>query len=109
MRIKQLANDWKLADRTQRSCSAMNLPQTQQPSSVDLGFNLVAGALVGSVIAVEVSLLDLLVWGIGSHGNIDLKELVGLSPQGTVLGGLCLLAAGLIGGLLSTILSRVAR
>ena len=61
----------------------MNSPSTQQPSSIDLGFNLLAGALVGSVIAVEMGLLDMLVWGIGSSDNVEVEQLVRLSPQGT--------------------------
>jgi hypothetical protein len=86
----------------------MNSAETQQPSPLDLGFNLLAGALAGFVMAVEVSLLDLLIWGIGSAATTDFEEIAWFSPESAAMLVLCLLAAGVIGGLLSTILSRLA-
>ncbi len=90
----------------------MNSPETQQPSSLNLEFNVLAGALAGFVIAVEVNLLELLVWGIGLYAdkdfNMSMEELVWLSPQGIAVAVLCLPAAGVIVGLLATILLRIA-
>lgn len=86
----------------------MNSPSPQKPPSSDLGFNVLAGALAGSVMAVEMGLLDMLIWQIGSSDNVEIELLVGLSPQGTALGSICLLAAGVIGGILATVLSRIA-
>ena len=77
----------------------MNSPRARQPISGDVGFNLLAGRGAGFVIAVDVSLLELLVWGLGSYAYVDFAEIAWFAPRNAALVVLCLLAAGVLGGL----------
>ena len=86
----------------------MNMERPQEPPSFDLGFSLLAGALAGFVVAVETSLLVLLIWGLGSPANVNFEKIAWFSPESAALVVIGLLVAGVIGGLLSAVVSRLA-
>jgi hypothetical protein len=86
----------------------VNSSKTQPSPSLDLELGLVAGALVGFVIAFEVNLLELLIWATGSYAGMDFRGFAGWSVQNAAPVVLGLLAAGMIGGLLTVLLSRFA-
>ena len=73
-----------------------------------MGFDLIAGALAGLVIAFEMSLLGLVIWMAGSYTGMSLHEFAWWSLRCTAQVVLGLLTAGVIGGLVSNVLSRVA-
>ena len=83
-------------------------PNAQTSSSIDLGFNLVAGALAGFVVAFEVNVLEQLVWATGSYPGMDFHGFAWWSLRSTAQLEFGLLAAGMIGGVAAAELLRFA-
>jgi len=80
--------------------------ELRSPCIPNLGFCLVAGALAGLLFAAEVNSLQPLVWivGIENASSLLIMMLIGSWSDTTAVRSLCCVAAGLILGVLSTML-----
>jgi hypothetical protein len=75
-------------------------------SAPNLGFSLIGGALAGFLVAAEVSLLQPVIWALGSSAGVDDEELLRLSLRNTTATMLCCVAIGVIAGLVWALLPQ---